>query len=529
MAKADAFRMPSLRTRLALAAGAGLLTTATLTALLLFVTWNSARVAAVATDAQIRVETFNHLLSAIRSYHSDSYRVVRENSQGALEAKRASQIRFEEMIEEASRLKVANLREREVRASITAQSLVVLDHFRDSAPQIHQVNTVWQDRGFSAALNEVSRVLAPVRRLEATIEQEIRRGDIKLGQAIRRARYLNDVAVVASIVCLLLAVLFLLVVLHLLHSRLGPGMTRLERGAKALGAGDLQHRIALEGNDELTVLANAFDSMAERIEVKQGELQDVQRGLRQAVEERTCELEEANRKLAEADERRRAFMADVGHELRTPLTIISGETQVALRMIDHPEFDAHEVLGHILDQTEHLGRMVNDMFVIARAEAGVLPLDRADQDLAGMVRRLASDFGNLVTESGGSIAVDTSGEVVAWVDQERLHRAMAALIDNALKHCPPGVSIRLVALARGDMAELSVIDDGPGIDPAVAERMFDRFARGQTSSKGSGLGLSLVSALAQSHGGKAFLRPNPGGGTQAGITIPRSEPGRIAA
>ncbi|WP_169053500.1 sensor histidine kinase [Alteraurantiacibacter aquimixticola] len=492
-------------------------------------TWNSQHVIAVAQDTQDRVHTYNHLLKAVREYHNFSYRSVREDTPEAHQALGEAKRRFELAIEDASRLPVSNLREREVRASIATQSRGVLDHFRDAKSHVAQVDSVWQERGSRAALNEVSRIIAPILRLERVLEQEIRRGDIKLANAMSEARELNQLAIAASLVCLLLGALFLVAVIHLVHARLRPGLARLEEGATAIGAGRLDHRIRLEGGDELAALGSAFDLMADEIDKQQKRLQEIQRGLEAAVADRTSALKEANAKLSTADERRRNFLTDIGHELRTPLTIIRGETQVALRMIEHDDFDPHETFDMILCQTDHLRRMVADLFLIARAEVGELPLDKQEHDLAAMVRQTATDFDTLVRENGGTITAETAPVVTAMVDAERLHRALTALIDNALQHCQPGVDIVLEAKAEGETVELSVSDNGPGIPTEQSAILFGRFSRGVTRGKGSGLGLSLVSALAEAHGGHARIADREGGGTRVTMQLPSGALGRIAA
>jgi signal transduction histidine kinase len=522
------FRPRSLRAKLGLAAGAGLLSAATLAALLLLTVWNSGTVVTAARDAQERVRTFHHLLNAARDYHGASYLAVREPGPASAEAFDAASRRFQGLIDEASHLAVSNLREREVRVRIATQSTAVLDYFRNAGPIVDQVDRIWRAQGSRAALSEVNRLIAPVKLLETTLEAEIGRGDVEVSRAVDHARWLNRLAVLAAIACMLFAGGFLIAVEILLHARLRPGLERLEKGALAIAGGDLDHRIALRGGDELGKLANAFDSMAETIAENQDALLEVQLGLERAVAERTCELERANEKLSAADERRRAFLADVSHQLRTPVTIIRGETQVALKTADDPAFDPQEAFEHILDQTQHLGRMVNDLFLIARAEAGGLPLDREYQDLGEMATRVAADFENLARENGGSIRARVEQGVIANVDADRLRRALTALIENAMRHCQPGVNIVLEVEGREASAVLTVCDDGPGIPPGDAERLFERFRRGETLGEGSGLGLSLVRALVEAHGGRAILEPCPTG-TRAAIELPLTMAERIAA
>src|SRR5690606_24939307 len=109
---------------------------------------------------------------------------------------------------------------------------------------------------------------------------------------------------------------------------------------------------------------------------------------------------------------------DVSHQLRTPLTVIRGETQVALRLADKPSFDPHETFDRILSQTQDLSRMVDDLFLIARAQAGGLPLELNEFDLQEVVGRMAGDFENLASEAGGSIRARSGGPVFALIDED---------------------------------------------------------------------------------------------------------------
>jgi len=310
-------------------------------------------------------------------------------------------------------------------------------------------------------------------------------------------------------------------VMALLQTRLRPGLRKLEEGANAFGNGNLDHRIELGGSDELARLSTAFDAMALTISEKQQALREIQLGLEDAVASRTAELELAHAKLSEADERRRGFYAEISHELRTPLTVIRGESQVALRAADRPGFDPHEPFERILEQTELLSRMVSDLFLIARAQAGGLPLQRETLDLRTIARCVVDDLQNLASESGGAICLARGSGALASVDADRVKRALVALVENALVHCQEGVKIRIVIEEDAEFASICVHDNGPGLDFANAEQLFERFKRGNSGARGSGLGLSLVGALASAHGGTASLHPRPSGGTCAKISFPR--------
>jgi signal transduction histidine kinase len=324
---------------------------------------------------------------------------------------------------------------------------------------------------------------------------------------------------ISGILSMLLGLLLTGFLLILIFHRLRSGLDRLERGARAFRQGDLGCRVGLEGGDELARLSYVFDSMAEELSEKQRALEEAKSGLEAAVAARTAELEAANATLAAEDGRRRRFLADVSHELRTPLTIIRGEAQVALRAAERGEVEPAEGLDRILEQTRGMGRLVDDLFLIARAEAGGLSLARHRLDLRDCACRAAADFEALAAERGSHVRCEPGGPVPATADQDRVRQILAALIDNALRHTRPGVTVTLNAVSGDGWAELSVEDDGPGLSGEAAE-LFGRFARGETRGDGSGLGLSVVRALAEAHGGSARLENCDGGGARAVVRLP---------
>jgi signal transduction histidine kinase len=514
------FQLFSLRGKLEASSWAGLITTAILTALLLLTAWTAGDVVRTARQTHQRVRIYTQLQAMVHEFERASYQQVREPSSDADRdvARCASRIRA--LLAEARELPVSSRRDRAVARQVVRQGRAVLERFRDPAQLVRQVDTKWRAFGSRAALMEVKRISEPVTLLDSTLQNEIRQGDSEVAAATGRAQRLIGIAVVASLIGFLLAVGFSLTVHVLLRMRLRPGLAALESGAQAFAAGDLRYRIELPGRDELSRISMAFDAMAATVSEKQSTLHEVQLGLERTVELRTEQLQLANGKLSAADERRRAFLADVSHELRTPLTIIRGETQVALRTADEADFDAHEVLERILQQTRDLSRMVDDLFLIARAEGGGLPLEREILDLHDIADRVAADFSTLAGEAGGSIRIHAGRPAFALVDPSRLRRAMAALIENAMRHCQPGVNVQIEVYSSADVAVVSVSDDGPGVDPAIAPLLFERFRRGDTRGEGSGLGLSLVSALVEAHGGRAYLQSTPAGGTRAVMEFP---------
>lgn len=522
----------SLRGRLSATALAGLTTTLVLTVLLLLTASSAGEVVTTAQRTHERVRIYTQLQDATRAYQGNSYAGVREPGQEARRTVAEARTRLENLLAEAGRLPVANERERAVNARIVRQGQAVVEHFRNPTglnERVDRVDLIYRTQGSRAAMREVERITRPIDELKATLNSEIRRGNWAVAAATKDAQSLIRTAVYASVGGLALALIFLLAVQYLLQARLRPALKRLEHGARAFGQGDLDHRVGLCGDDELSRLSSAFDAMASTIAEKQDALREIQLNLERAVAQRTGELELANGKLAAADERRRAFLADVSHELRTPLTIIRGEAQVALRNVGRTGFEPQDALERILQQTQDLSRMVDDLLVIAVAEAGHLPLERELLDLRELGARLAADFETLANEMGGSIGTVAGPAVFASVDRDRLRRALAALVENSLRHSPRGVALSVDVRATGDCAAISVSDNGPGLDFARANRLFERFHRGETRGEGSGLGLSLVHALVQAHGGRTELAPRPGGGTVATLYFPITLSDRVAA
>lgn len=514
------FEIPSLRGKLGLTAFAALLATAIVTTLLLLTAGAANDVVQTARLSQERSRIYLQIQSAASDYQHASFTAIRDDSEPVLRRVAETRTRMENLLAEANRLPVEDPDDIAGSARVEARVLDLIDHFAHSDELVARVNRQWREAGGQAALREANIISTPIYTLRETLLAEITRSDAKVAAATKEARSLIESAIIASFIALAVALAASLTVIILMQTRLHPGLRKLGEGAQAFGEGDLDHRIALKGEDELAQLGSTFNAMAQTISDKQDALREVQAGLENTVAERTHELEEANAKLSTADERRRAFFAEISHELRTPLTVIKGEAQVAMRTSGHKDFDLHGSFDRILEQTELLTRMVNDLFLIARAQAGRLPLQRRMLNLRNLAERVTADLGNLAAENGGEIRLEDGPDVLAFVDPDRVKRALLALTENALVHCQPGVKIAVAVTEENGQASISVSDDGPGLDFAQSEQLFERFRRGNSDAKGSGLGLSLVHALAAAHGGVATLHPSEAGGTRAVITFP---------
>jgi signal transduction histidine kinase len=518
-------RLPTttVRLKLALTAAAGLVLMGLMTALVLNTSSAAFDVVARTQADHERMRSFVQLRFALDRLQSRAYDAVRGGdaeagvSEVELEQARAE---FAQALEHAQARAPQTVHGRELVAKVARESEDVLKTFEPGAELQQAAIAVRADGGGNAAVDEMRRLSAPFFRLVRTVDSEIERSDSEVAAATGRAVALQRSMRTAALLSLALGITVTAVIFGLLMLRLGPALQHLENGARAFGAGRLDHRVRVGGRDELTRLASAFNAMAGELGEKQAALEESRAGLGRAVAERTAELKEANAALSAEDERRRLFLAEASHELRIPVTIIRGEAEVALRS-GASGAEAAETFERIIEQTRDITRLLEDLFLIAHAEAGGLRLTLQPIDVNELVAHLAHDFSSLAFESGASVRADVSGTLMATIDAGRVRQALSALIDNALRHTHDGVSITLATQLDGDQVLIRVDDDGPGIAESEAQDLFGRFRRGATRGEGSGLGLTVVRALAQAHGGTASLRRSAAGGVSAVLTLPR--------
>jgi heavy metal sensor kinase len=217
----------------------------------------------------------------------------------------------------------------------------------------------------------------------------------------------------------------------------------------------------------------------------------------------------------------RQFMADASHELRTPVSIMRTAADVTLSRPNRDEAEYRDALGAVAEQSSRLARLVDDMLVLARADAGGYPMIRAEVDLDGIVDDCVREFSPRAAEK--DIRLTSSVQPVSVVaDAALLRRMLGNLLGNALVYTPPGgtVDVRMVPDAGG--VSIHVADTGPGIALRDQQRIFDRFVRldPARAEGGAGLGLSIARWIAEAHGGRVeLLRSDPTGSVFA-ATIP---------
>ena len=257
--------------------------------------------------------------------------------------------------------------------------------------------------------------------------------------------------------------------------------------ARRIEAGDYSAQVPEDGSEDIRSVARAFNSMSARLKT--------------------------------IDEQRRNFMADVTHELRTPLSVIRGQAEAISDGV-YPADESH--LAPILDATQTLDRLVDDLKTLVETDAGNLVLHKEPTDLALLVHETVESFRTpaeakriaLVTPSPAPAGEGRGEGPLVLVDPARIRQVVSNLLSNAIRHTPKGGSIK----ATVDGSTITVTDTGEGIPPDLRDHVFDRFAKG-ASSTGSGLGLSIARDIVVAHGGQIEITDTPGPGTSVRVTL----------
>jgi signal transduction histidine kinase len=225
-------------------------------------------------------------------------------------------------------------------------------------------------------------------------------------------------------------------------------------------------------------------------------------------------LNEMIDRLRRAFERECRFVADASHELRTPVAVIKAELEAALRAGGH-DAEVREALVAALEECDHLAQLAEDLLVVARAAEGELPMRREAVEVRPLLEGVRARFGDRARERGREIRVNGDGELRVEADEFRLRQALGNLVDNALRYGEGEIVLRSRRTDANGGVELEVADGGPGFAPDLAERAFERFARGDAARTrgGTGLGLAIVRAIAEAHDGRAEIVDGAAGAT----------------
>ncbi|MFC8371239.1 ATP-binding protein [Streptomyces sp. CB02400] len=259
---------------------------------------------------------------------------------------------------------------------------------------------------------------------------------------------------------------------------------RLVRTAAAqLTEQDLTRRIPVRGHDDIAALAETFNAMLDRLE--------------------------------RAFAAQRQFVDDAGHELRTPITIVRGHLEL---MGDDPA-EREETVRLVTDELDRMSRIVEDLLLLAKAERP----DFVTPEPVQLAELTADVYVKARTLGERDWQLTDIADREAELDPQRITQAMVQLAQNAVQHTTTGQTIRIGSRAQGSRIELYVADSGPGVRPQDRELIFERFRRGTsrrgTRGSGAGLGLSIVKAIAEGHGGRVRLHDTEGGGATFVLTL----------
>jgi len=301
-----------------------------------------------------------------------------------------------------------------------------------------------------------------------------------------------------SVVLQLLGALLVAIVLAfaagtLLARRIARPLEQLAQAARSVAAGNLMQQVPIDKNiKELHSLGESFNYMT-------GSLQ-------------------------KSDETKNVFIANVTHELRTPLTVIKG----TIETLEDGALDDTEGRGPLLSsmqrETERLIRLVNELLVLTRADAGALQLDLRALDLAELARARCEGLSRLATLRGIELTVEAREQATVRGDADRLSQVLDNILDNAIRHSPDNAPISILITKEGREVRCSVSDRGAGIAPKHLPFIFDRFYRADASRNrqtgGTGLGLAIVRALITAQGGRVAAESEAGAGATITFWLP---------
>ncbi len=270
--------------------------------------------------------------------------------------------------------------------------------------------------------------------------------------------------------------------------RVSVPLDNLLEASSKVAEGDFSVRVEEKGPPEVRTLTRGFNSMAER--------------------------------LQSTDQQRRSMLADVSHELRTPITVIQGNVE---GILDGMYPADEERMKSILEETQILSRLVEDLRTMALAESGSLQLRREPTDLAPLIQEVVTGFESQAKEKDIAVELSLAEVEDINVDPLRVHEVLNNILSNALRYTPRGGKVQVGVVESGSGVERSVTvfvqDSGAGIESTDLPHVFDRFYK-SSDSGGMGLGLSIAKYIVEAHGGKIWAESEMGRGTRISFTLP---------
>jgi two-component system OmpR family sensor kinase len=279
---------------------------------------------------------------------------------------------------------------------------------------------------------------------------------------------------------------------------LAPVASMAGQAAK-ISASNLDERLPVGGGDELVGLARVVNDLLDRLE--------------------------------RAFAQQRGFVTDASHELRTPTAILRAEADVTLSKPHRAEAEYRASATVMQDAARRLTRIVDDLFLLARADSGDLVAHREGLYLEDLVHDAARAVHSVAEQRGVRIELGQLVEAASQGDADLLGRLLLNLLDNAIKYSPKGAAVAVEMRRRNAHCEIAVVDAGPGIPPEAHERVFERFFRvdaarsrsDQSATSGAGLGLAIARRIAELHAGRLELAESRPGRTEFRLTLPVEE------
>jgi signal transduction histidine kinase len=280
-----------------------------------------------------------------------------------------------------------------------------------------------------------------------------------------------------------------LLIVRLLSTGMTKPLRDMANAARKMAQGEYDQRVHTASRDEVGRLADAFNRMSAE--------------------------------LANVERLRRDLVANVSHELKTPISALRARLENLLDGVERPD---PEVLQVMLQQTERLTRLVEQLLDLSRLESGDVPLEREPVDLGSLIAEVVTEV-----EAARSPLLRVSIDVppqppVAWADRERIHQVLFNLIDNAVRFTPAGGTVTVSTRRAGDRDEVRVADTGPGIPPEHLPFLFERFYRVDPARSrgqgGTGIGLAIARSVVEAHGGTIWAKSDVGIGSVFGFDLP---------
>ncbi len=459
----------------------------------------------------------------------------------------------------------------------------ILDHYSAAFDNFTMLSSLLVTRGEGVDAVSVQadigrtteEMVSSITEIDQIISSMLEHSFSEVQKNLARLNHIHDTIIIFTIIIILLVIVVMI-------RAVGRPVRMLSQGTEAIVKGDYEHRISLSGKDEMAVLAERFNYMAEvlsnrekSLTQKKYQLEDLNSTLDRKVRERTAalrekqeelnrkylelesaneelqasyiqlettaaELEEAQAKLQEnydvlkkmndelrkANEVKNRFLAVMSHELRTPLTIINGYMSLVLEKdYGKPGPELAEIMRTVKEQGKSQLHLIEDLLDLTRIESGEFKLHRQTCDPNILLRKLVDNFKPRLEEKQINITLDIEGDLPqAHWDYQKMLQVFQNLLDNALKFTPAAGWIAIGARTRGEFIECRISDNGIGIPKDKLNQVFDRFYQVDSSATrrygGVGLGLSIVREIILAHNGKIFIESEEGKGTTFLILMP---------